>query len=182
MISMTFDELTVLYLNCHEAVREIIKENTGEYPTDYKKYEKNRIDKFFKNLPYKGKNILEFTSILMSELIVTHGLSNTNHRTTILFISIVLREFKISFPNYDSSIQKERWIDDCNRFIRGSKKILSTRKTDKNYGSKHLEWTKKWITEVTDDQSISSGMMSFHLLTSLRKISSSEDLLSSVIK
>lgn len=36
MKSMTFDELTVLYLNCHEAVREI----TGEYPIDYKKYER----------------------------------------------------------------------------------------------------------------------------------------------
>ena len=48
MKSMTFDELTILYLNCHEAVREIIKEKTGEYPKDYKKYEKNRIDKFFK--------------------------------------------------------------------------------------------------------------------------------------
>ncbi len=96
---MVFDELTELYLNCHEAVREIIKENTGEYPKDYKKYEKNRIDKFFKTIPYKGKNLLNFTSNMMSELIVTHGLSNTNHRTTILFIGVLLDKIGIQFPN-----------------------------------------------------------------------------------
>jgi len=118
----------------------------------------------------------------MSELIVTHGLPNTNHRTTILFASIILRELDIDFPRYDSTIERDRWIDDCNRFIEGSKKILSKRKGDPNYKDEHLKWTKKWLTEVTDPQSISSGMMSFHLLTSLRKIPSSEGLLSSVIK
>lgn len=179
---MEFDELTVLYLTCHEAVREMVKLRTGKYPEDYKKYEKERIDRFFKNIPYKGKNILEFTSIMMSEPIVTHGLPNTNHRTTIMFTSIILRNLKIDFPNYDSSVEKEKWIDECNYFIEGSKKILSGRKTDKQYKEKHLEWTRKWLTEVTDHQSMSSGMMSFHLLSSLRKISSSEDLFSSVIK
>ncbi|MFW3146775.1 MAG: hypothetical protein ACMUIE_08195 [Thermoplasmatota archaeon] len=179
---MAFDELTELYLNCHEAVREIIKEKTGKYPIDYKKFEKERIDRFFKNIPYKGKNYLEFISILMSDLIVTHGLPNTNHRTTILFTSIILKELEIDFPYYDSVIERERWIDDCNRFIEGSKKILSKRKSNPMYNKEHLKWTRKWLTKVTDAQSLSSGMMSFHLLTSLRKIPSSEGLLSSVIK
>lgn len=179
---MAFDELTGLYLNCHESVREMVKLKTGKYPEDYKKYEKERIDRFFKNIPYKGKNILEFTSIMMSELIVTHGLPNTNHRTTILFTSMILRGLKFKFPNYDTSVGKEKWIDDCNNFIKGSKEILSKRKTNKQYKDKHLEWTRKWLTDVTDHQSMSSGMMSFHLLSSLRKISSSEDIFSSVIK
>ena len=121
---MTFDELTELYLNCHEAVREIIKEKTGEYPKDYKKYEKERIEKFFETIPYKGKNILDFISNMMSELIVTHGLSNTNHRTTILFIGVLLDELDIQFPNFDITDEKERWIEDCNRYIDGSKAIL----------------------------------------------------------
>ncbi len=118
----------------------------------------------------------------MSELIVTHGLPNTNHRTTILFTSIILKEIVIDFPFYDSVIERERWINDCNRFIEGLKKILAKRKNDPKYKEEHMKWTKKWLTEVTDIQSLSSGMMSFHLLTSLRKIPSSEGLLSSVIK
>ncbi len=179
---MAYYELTELYLNCHEAVREIIRERTGKYPVDYKKYEKGRIDNFFKNIPYKGKNYLDFISVLMSELIVTHGLPNTNHRTTILFTSIILKEIVIDFPFYDSVIERERWINDCNRFIEGSKKILAKRKIDPTYKEEHMKWTKKWLTEVTDIQSLSSGMMSFHLLTSLRKIPSSKGLLSSVIK
>ena len=183
MKSMTFDELTILYLNCHEAVIEIIKENTGKYPTDYKKFEKEKIDRFFKTIPYKGKNLLDFISNMMSELIVRHGLPNTNHRTTILFIGVILDELDIPFPDYDIAVEKDRWIEDCNRYIDGSKAILKNRKTDEYYASKHLEWTRKWLTEVTDDQSLSSGMMSFHLLTTLRKVLSSSDrLLSSVIR
>jgi hypothetical protein len=179
---MAFDELTNLYLNCHEAVREIINLKTGNYPEDYKKYEKEKIDKFFRTIPWRDKNYKDFISNMMSELIVAHGLTNTNHRTTILFTSIILKEMKIAFPYYDSSTEKERWINDCNIFIEGSKTILHKRKTDPQYKEKHLKWTKEWLMEVTEDQSISSGMMSFHLLTSLRKIPSSEDLFSSVIK
>ena len=141
-----------------------------------------RIDRLLTNIAYKGKNYLDFTSTLMSDLIVTHGLSNTNHRTTILFTSILLKEMKMDFPNYDSSKERDRWIDECNRLIEGSKKILSKRKNDPDYKMKHFEWTRKWLTEVTDNQSMSSGMMSFHLLTSLRKVSSSGRLLSPVIK
>ena len=123
-----------------------------------------------------------FTLMMMSDLIVTHGLSNTNHRTTILFTSIILKELNIDFPCYDSSKDKDRWIDDCNGFIEGSKRILSERKNDPKYGEKHIGWTRKWLTDVTDHQSMSSRMMSFHLLTSLRKISSSEHLFSPAIK
>jgi hypothetical protein len=179
---MAFNELTELYLSCHEVVREIIKNKTGKYPTDYKKYEKERIDKFFKTIPYKGRNLLDFTSNMMSELIVTHGLSNTNHRTTILFMGVIFDKMGFQFPNYDINPQKNKWIEDCNRYIDGSKIILRNRKNDKSYSTKHNELTKKWLMEVTDHQSLSSGMMSFHLLTTLRKVSSSEDLFSSVIK
>ena len=160
----------------------MIKEKSGSYPQEYKKYELNRIDRLFTNIAYKGKNYLDFISTLVSYLIVTHGLTNTNHRTTIMFTSILLKKMKIDFPNYDSSQDPDRWIDDWNRFIEGSKKILSKRKSDPEYKSNHLEWTREWLREVTDYQSMSSGMMSFHLLTSLRKISSSGRPFSPVIK
>ena len=88
-----FDELTKLYFNCHNAISEIIKESTGRYPRNYKKFEKKRINKLFENISYKAKNILDFSSDLMSELIAIHGLPNTNHRTTIFFITDFLGGF-----------------------------------------------------------------------------------------
>ena len=177
-----FDDLTKLYFNCHNAISEIIKEDTGRYPKNYKKFEKKRINKFFENISYKAKNILDFSSDLMSELIAIHGLPNTNHRTTIFFISIILRKLGIKFPNYDSRKYKNKWIEDCNRYIAKSKRILYTRKKDKDYKRKHKEWTKIWLSEVIGAQSKSSGMMSRHLLNSFKKISSSDDLTSVIIK
>jgi hypothetical protein len=179
---MALDPLTILFLNCHQAVREIVKEKTGKYPKEYKKIEQEHINKFLTNISYKGKNYLDFISYMMSSLIVIHGLSNTNHRSTILFTSIILNEMGIKFPSYDSSEEKERWIIECNHFIEGSKKILNDRKKDPKYSERHLEWTKEWLGTVTDHQSISSGMMSFHLLSSLRKIPSSDLFSLSVIK
>ena len=114
----------------------------------------------------------------MSGLIVTHGLPNANHRTTIFFLSIIFRYLGIKFPNYNSQKYKKKWIDECNRYIKKSKRILYKRKENKNYKEKHKEWTRKWLTEVIGDQSKSSGMMSRHLLNSLKKIPSSDGLAS----
>ena len=176
-----FDPLTVLYINCYENVREIVKQRTGHYPRKYKKLEIQHIDKFLHNIPYKGRNYVDFVSNMMSGLIVIHGLSNTNHRTTMLFTSMILNELGIDFPNYDSVRERERWIGECNSFIKGSKRILSKRKEGNDYTIKHQKWTREWLMSVTDRQSMSSGMMSFHLLSSLRKIPSSEGLSLSVI-
>ena len=177
-----FNELTLLYFDCHSAIKEIIKESSGRYPRNYKRFEKKRINKFLSNIPYKARSITDFSTDLMSGLIVNHGLPNTNHRTTIFFISIILRNLKIKFPHYDSKKYKKKWIDECNRYISKSKRILYQRKKDKNYREKHRKWTKDWLTEAIGNQSISSGMMSRHRLNSLKKISSSDGLSSVIIK
>ena len=127
-------------------------------------------------------NVLDFTALLMSDLIVTHGLSNTNHRTTIMFISVLQRKLEVDFPFYDSEKEMKRWIEDCNRYISGSKEILHMRKKDPDYRKRHLNLTREWLKEVIGDQSSSSGMISLHRLNSLRKMSSSDFFSSVIIK
>jgi hypothetical protein len=120
---------------------------------------------------------------MMSNLLVMHGLPNTNHRSTILFIGVIFEDLNIRFPPYKlDSKNKKRWIDDCNRYIAKSKRILYTRKKNKDYGKKHQKWTKEWLTDTIGDQSNSSGMMSRNLLTTLRKTSSSGDFSSVIVK
>jgi len=182
MTDNEFNELTLLYFDCHGVIKEIIKEHMGRYPRKYKRFERKRIEKIFRNVSYKRRTITDFSVELMSNLIVTHGLPNTNHRTTIFFISIILRELGIKFPDYDSQKNKKKWIDECNRYISKSKRILYRRKVDPNYAIKHKAWTKEWLTGVIGNQSNSSGMMSRHLLNSLKKISSSRESSSVIVK
>jgi len=118
----------------------------------------------------------------MSRLIVIHGLPNTNHRTTIFFISIILHEMKIKFPGYDLDRNERKWIDECNEYIAKSKGILYRRKEDADYGEKHYRRTEEWLARVIGDQSKSSGIMSRHLFNSLKKISSSDDLSSVMVE
>jgi hypothetical protein len=175
------DPLTEIYINCHSVVNEIIKADTGRYPRRYKRFELARINKHFSTLPYKGMSNLDFAVEMTSNLIVLHGLPNTNHRTTILFVAVLFEALDIKFPSYDRRRYKRKWIDECNRYIAKSKRILYSRKTNKDYKRKHLEWTKEWLATAIGDQSNSSGMMSRKSLTTLKKISSS-DVSSVIIK
>ena len=180
MAEKKLNPLTEIYLQCHEYVKEVKKQESGRYPGKYKRFEKVKIDKYFDTLSYKAINNLDFASETMSNLIVIHGLPNTNHRSTIVFIGVVLKALDIKFPNYDIKKNRKKWISECNRYIRKSKRILYSRKEDNNYKEKHLKWTKDWLSDITRDQSNSSGMMSRKSLTTLKKISSSLDF-SSVI-
>ena len=183
MTKSEYDPLTLIYFQCHEIVMEIVKTDKGIYPRNYKRFEKKRIEKYFRNISYKSKSINDFTTEMMSNLIVIHGLPNTNHRSTILFIGLVLEELDVRFPPYKlDSRGKKKWIDECNRYITKSKRILYTRKRDKGYNEKHLKWTKEWLSEIIKDQSNSSGMMSRNLLTTLRNTSSSGDFSSVIVK
>lgn len=182
MAKKDLDPLTELYIQCHYAVNDIIKTETGRYPRKYKRFELSKINKYFLTLPYKSTPNIDFASEIMSKLIVLHGLPNTNHRTTILFIAVVFETLDIRFPNYDSKKHRKRWINDCNRYIVKSKRILYTRKTSTTYRERHQNWTKEWLAQATGDQSNSSGMMSRKSLTTLRKISSSLGASSVIIK
>jgi prophage maintenance system killer protein len=163
-------------------VKEIIKADTGRYPRDYKRLELAKLNKYFTTISYKSTTNFDFASEVMSGLIVLHGLPNTNHRSTILFVAMVFEIQKIKFPYYEVKTDKKRWIDDCNRFIAKSKRILYSRKRDSYYQQKHLEWTKEWLAQVIVNQSNSSGMMSRKSLTTLRKISSSFGSSSVIVK
>ena len=182
MTKTELNPLTEIYLQCHEAVKEIIKEEKGRYPGNYKRFEKAKINKFFDTISYKAINKLEFTSETISGLIVLHGLPNTNHRTTLSFIGMILKSLDMKFPNYDIRKNKKKWVNECNRYIRKSKRIIYTRKHDDRYKEKHLKWTKDWLSEIIGDQSNSSGMMSRHSLITLKKISSSLDFSSVIVK
>ena len=181
MTKIKLNPLTEIYLQCHEAVKEIIKEETGRYPGKYKRFEKAKINKYFDIISYKAINKLEFASETMSGLIVLHGLPNTNHRSTITFINVILKALDIKFPNYVINKNKKKWINECNSYIRKSKRIIYTRKHDDKYKEKHLKWTKDWLKEIIGDQSNSSGMMSRKSLITLKKISSSLDFSSVII-
>ena len=180
MTKIELNPLTEIYLQCHEYVKEIIKQETGRYPGRYKRMEKVRINKFFETISYKAINRIDFAADTMSGLIVLHGLPNTNHRTTIFFMGIAFEQLGIDFPEYDIKKYRARWIRECNKYIKKSKRILKTRKEDIEYAEKHRNWTKDWLSEKVGTQSNSSGMMSRHLLATLRKTSSS-NISSSVI-
>jgi prophage maintenance system killer protein len=176
------NELAEAYLKCHEIVREIIREDTGHYPRNYKRLEKGKIDKFFRNVPYKSKSVLAFGAETMSGLIVAHALPNANHRSTILFTALFFEMCGVRFPCYDTRKKRDQWIRDCNRYIADSKRILYARKRDPRYRGKHLELTRMWLENIIGGQSKSSGMMSRKSLTTLRKRSSSWDLSSVIVK
>ncbi len=167
------DPLTELYIKCNSAVRETVKAETGRYPRNYKRLELAKMDKYFTTISYKSMTNLDFASEAMSSLIVLHGLPNTNHRSTILFTAMIFEVQGIKFPHYGSKDNRKRWIDDCNKYITKSKRILYSRKRDPDYKQKHLKWTKEWLAQVVGTQSNSSGMMSRKSLTTLRNISSS---------
>ena len=118
--------LMEIYLQCHEYVRAVKKQESGRYPGKYKRFEKVKINKYFDTISYKAINNLDFASETMSNLIVIHGLPNANHRSTIVFIGVVLRALDIAFPNYDVKKYKKRWVGECNRYIRKSKRILNS--------------------------------------------------------
>jgi len=176
------DPLTELYLQCNNTVNDIIKSETGRYPGDYKRLEISKLDKYFNTLSYKATTNFDFAADVMSSLIVLHCLPNTNHRSTLLFTAMILEIQEIRFPHYGSKGNKKRWIDDCNRYIAKSKRILYSRKKDSEYKQKHLEWTKEWLAQAIGTQSNSSGMMSRKSLTTLRKISSSFGTSSVIVK
>ena len=98
VVKLDIDPLTELYLKCNSTVKEIIKAETGRYPRDYKQLELAKMNKYFTILSYKSTTNLDFAAELMSNLIVLHGLPNTNHRSTILFVAMV---FEIQ-PKFDS--------------------------------------------------------------------------------
>lgn len=176
------DHLTELYLQCNHTVNEIIKSETGRYPGNYKRMEIAKLNKYFLTISYKATTNFDFAAEVMSSLIVLHGLPNTNHRSTILFTAMVFEVQEIKFPHYGSRTNKKRWIDDCNRYITKSKRILYSRRKDSDYKQKHLEWTKEWLAEAIGTQSNSSGMMSRKSLTTLRKSSASWDVSSVIVK
>jgi prophage maintenance system killer protein len=182
LLAVTMDPLAEAYLNCYEIVRETIKASRGRYPSNYKRFEKTKIDKYFKNVPYKCKNIITFGSDMMSTLIVNHALPNANHRTTILFMALYFESYGIHFPCYDKIQKRDAWIKDCNRYIAASKRILYSRKKDGHYREKHLKMTLEWLQEIVGDQSNSSGMMSRKSLTILKKKSSSWCVSSVIVK
>lgn len=182
MRNKDIDPLTELYLQCNHTVNEIIKSETGRYPGDYKRMELAKLNKYFVTISYKATTNFDFAAEVMSGLIVLHSLPNTNHRSTILFTAIIFEVQEIKFPQYGSKSNKKRWIDDCNRYISKSKRILYTRKKDAGYKEKHLEWTKEWLAQAIGTQSMSSGMMSRKSLTTLRKISSSFGTSSVIVK
>jgi hypothetical protein len=182
VVKPELDQLTEMYIKCHFIVNEIIKTDTGRYPRKYKKLELPSINKYFINLPYKSMTNFDFGAEVMSGLIVIHGLPNTNHRTTILFIAVVFEALDIRFPDYDRRKYKKRWIDECNEYIAKSKRILYAREKNADYKQTHLKWTKEWLRKVIGAQSNSSGMMSRKSLTTLRKISSSGDFSSVIMR
>ena len=182
MTKTELNPLTEIYLQCHEYVKEVKKQESGRYPGRYKRFEKVKINKYFDTISYKAINNLDFASETMSSLIVIHGLPNTNHRTTIYFTGVILKSLDIKFPNYVISKNKKKWINECNRYIRKSKRIIYTRKHDDKYKEKHLKWTKDWLRNIVGTQSNSSGMMSRHSLARLKKISSSLDFSSVIVK
>ena len=172
MAKLESNPLTELYLDCNSVVKEIILAEKGRYPREYKRLEKAKLNKYFTTLSYKSTTNIDFASEVLSSLIVLHGLPNTNHRSSIMFTAIILEMLEIKFPHYGSKPNKQRWIDDCNRYITKSKRILYSRKRDPDYKQKHLKWTKEWMAEAVGNQSMSSGMMSRKSLTTLRNISS----------
>ena len=173
MAESEIDLLTELYLRCNFVVRETVKADTGRYPRDYKQLELAKLNRYFTTISYKSTTNLDFTSEVMSNLIVLHGLPNTNHRSTILFTALIFEVQGIRFPYYGSKAYKRQWIDDCNKYITRSKRILYSRKVDTEYKQKHLKWTKEWLIQVVGNQSNNSGMMSRKALTTLKNISSS---------
>jgi len=142
------NELFNEYLNTYYWVQEEIKKQTGKYPANRKRLDKRRAQKLFNNIEYKRLNGFEFISRLLSSLLVKHSLPNTNHRTSLTFISGILKINGIDFGFiYGKDTNK------FNAFIHGSKKILKTRKTNKNYAQEHLQYVENQLNILLGNQS-----------------------------
>ncbi len=123
------EKLVSIYLAYHRNVNLLIEKVTGEKPKPYKELEQGKLERMFQCLPQSCDNIIDFCSRIMSNLLRMHALPNTNHRTTIYFIQGILKANEINFPEYDYNENRNRWWDDCNRYICESKYFLKlTRK------------------------------------------------------
>ena len=159
------------YMAVYRAVCEQLERSTGKKPVGYKPMETGRLVKFFNALERKETDAFSLVVHIASALIADQALPNANHRTTLMYVGIVLNRLDIGL-----GFDLERHDKRISRYISDSKAILAVRATNKRYKADHLAMTKEFLLEMLGpSQSGRLGKMSStSFMTSLSD--SSKDL------
>lgn len=132
-------EMVKQFLNTYELVVNEIENATGKTPEPYKDLEINLLEHFFTQMVNDTGNGLDFMTKMLSGLIVSQALPNTNHRTSTYFVSSLLKQHGLNMDiTKNANIIREYYFD--------SKHILHKGRRD--YRKKHLEISRQFIIDV----------------------------------
>lgn len=130
--------LTDLYLEYHKAVVLQVTKERGSPPRRYKGLEFGNLKRFFDGIRNEGQSLLEQGARLLSGLIVTHALPNTNHRTSLFFVQAFLEANGVRFPHYRARRDADRRFRlDGTEYIRDSKYLLNLKVDQDKYAGRY---------------------------------------------
>lgn len=122
-------KLTEILSNFHKGVVLEVKQRRGRAPTQYKKFEPYKIERFFESYDPNGEPIIDVAAVVLSTLLRAHPFPNANHRTALIATEALFKANGLRFPHYEGAVPRwrRRYVGDCNRYIAESKYWLKLR-------------------------------------------------------
>ena len=123
------EKLTEILTNIHKGVVLEATKKKGKPPTQYKKFEPYKIQRFFVSYNPDNKTIFDVAADVISTLLRAHPFPNANHRTMLLVAKGIFGANGFGFPWYES--KKPKWeryyVSDCSHFFWRAKYWLKIR-------------------------------------------------------
>ena len=146
MDDQTAERLTNILENFHKLIVIEIKKQRNRAPTEYKRYERYKISRFFLGYDPSSRTLVDIAADMLSTLLRAHPFPNANHRTMLYVTKAFFESNGFKFPSYEKRRQKweRHFVHDCNRFFHRSKYWLRIRFERKAWKTK-LKAGKKFM-------------------------------------